>query len=255
MATILPFNEVSSNISNNPAFKKVLIDTCTLISFSHETNEFNTETVDLIETLKRNKVLACTNVNIRSEFIDFHRRLILTEALTILSQQTKGIMSYTDVAKKLKAHKTNVEKRANADNPLVLNDSAIKQFKKLLSFKHLDTENVWLKFCKDNLQGHLEHTFEIIKRVLKLKYLSLRKGEEISDITNDVSWNGMFDISEKSGLGINDSMILNMFNSTNIPILITTDYDLVYAGAISDDSKLIFCPESFYLNHIRQTPN
>ena len=246
MATILPFNKISEQLNIKRDAKKVLLDTCALMSFSHDTNEFHDETIDLFETLRREKVQAFTNINIRSEFVDLQRRLIITEALTSLAQDIEGINSYDTIAKKLKSHKNNVHKRADSGNPLILSDSNIKQFKKQLSFGHRGIQNVWGKFCEDNLQGRLVKTFEIIERVLNLKYLSLRKGEKSGEVIGEISWENMYRISEKSGLSIHDSMILNMFEGTNIPFLITTDFDLVYASAISAKHKIIFCPKKIY---------
>ena len=48
--------------------------------------------------------------------------------------------------------------------PLVLNDSDIKRFKKLLSFEHGGIKNIWMKFCSDNFNNTLQRTFEIVER-------------------------------------------------------------------------------------------
>lgn len=247
MATILPFREFSNQINSiKPDARKALFDTCALISYSYDTNEFHDETLDLFAAMIKEKFHIYTNVTIRSEFIDFQRRIIITEALTTLSEDISGILSYQKLAKKLKSHKNKVRDKAEEGKPYVLNDSDIKNFKKLLSFSHEGLENVWLKFCQDNLNNKLKRTFDIVERVLKLKYLSLRKGEKSQEVVNEVSWENMYGISEKTGLGSSDSMILNMFESTNIPCLFTTDFDLVYAAAVSDCNKMVFCPEQIY---------
>ena len=248
MAIILPFSEISNQVKIKVTSKKVLIDTCALISFSHDTSEFHDETLDLFTVLMKEKFHVYSNVNIRSEFIDHQRRIIITEALTSLSQQVDGILSNRELARRLKSHRANVHKRANAGNSLVLNDSTIKQFKKHLSFGHKNIKNVWLRFCDDNLKGRLEKTFDLISSVLKFKYISLRKEDRSPEVIKDVSWDKMYQISEKSGLSISDSMILNMFKCTAIPFFLTTDFDLVYAAAISTDQRLIFCPERIYVD-------
>jgi predicted nucleic acid-binding protein len=246
LATILPFSTLADNISSKSDYKKALLDTCALISFSHDTNEFHDETLALFAILKRAGVKIFSNVNIRSEFIDYQRRIIVTEALTAIGGQVKGIFKNTDLAKRIKAHVANVHKRAESGNPLVLNDSNIKQFKKLISISHGGIKNIWLNFCANNLAGRLEQTFDIVQDVLKLSYLSMRKGAMSPEVISEVTWDNMYSISEKTGLGVDDSMILNMFNSTDIPILVTTDFDLVYASAIEQDTKLVFCPNRIY---------
>lgn len=249
MATILPFSEISKHTNIKVDSRKVLIDTCALIAFSHGVSEFSDETEILFEVFKKEKFQAYTNVNIRSEFLDYQRRIIVTEALTNIAGQTQGLNSFSEVYKKLKAHSALVHKKAKEGKPLVLNDSTIKLYKKLLSFEHGEIKNVWLKFCEDNLKNTLQKTFEIMEKVLKLQYLSVRKGEKSSEVTGEVLWDRMYEISEISALGINDSMIINMFESTNIPFLVTTDFDVVYSGAISNNSQLIFCPDRIYQNY------
>lgn len=249
MSTILPFSEFKNNLKVKPELKKALIDTCALISLSHDSNEFHDEALEMFSYLKKENVKAFSNVNIRSEYIDYHRRIIITEALTFISSTADGITSYSEIYRKLKSHRAEVQKRADKDNPLVLNDSKIKYFKKLLSFSHEDISNTWLYFCSESLSGYFENTFTGVENFLKLQYLSLRKGEVSPEVTKDVSWEEMYAISEKSGLGISDSMILNMFESTSIPFLITTDFDLVYASAISDNTKLVFCPDRIYQDY------
>ncbi len=249
MATILPFSSIQDNLKVKDQAKKALLDTNILIAFSHEIHKFHDETLVLFEMLKRKDIKIYSNVITRSEFIDYQRRLIITEALTTLSQQIREVLSNDMIARKLKAHRANVHKRAEQGNPLVLNDSTIKDFKKMLSFSIRNVENVWLKFCHDNFSGKLERSFEIIFRLMKLNYLSLRKEDRSSEIVEDVSWSDMYKTSEKSGLSINDSMILNIFESTDIPFLMTTDFDLVYAAALSPVSKIVFCPDDQYRDY------
>lgn len=249
MATILPFSEISNNIKIKAESKKILIDTCALIAFSHGVNEFSDETEELFEVLRKESFQAYTNVNIRSEFLDYQRRIIVTEALTNIAGQIDGLSSFSDIYKKIKAHAALVHKKAQQGRPLVLNDSDIKRYKKLLSFEHRGIKNIWLKFCNDNLDNVLKRTFEITEKAMKLKYLSVRKGEQSPEVTGDVQWDRMYQISETSALGVNDSMIINMFESTSIPFLVTTDFDIVYSGAISDNTKIIFCPDRIYQNY------
>ena len=47
----------------------------------------------------------------------------------------------------------------------------------------------------------------------------------------------MYQISETSALGVYDAMIFNVFESTQIPYLVTTDFDIVYTGSTSRKGK------------------
>lgn len=249
MATILPFSDISNHLNIKSDQRKVLIDTCALIAYSHGASEFSDETENLFITLRQNNFKAYTNVNIRSEYLDYQRRLIVTEALTNIAGQTKGINSFSDIQKRLKSHTALVHKRAKEERPLVLNDSDIKRFKKVLSIQFQEIPNIWLKFCEDNLKDMLQRSFNAVEKLLKLQYLSVRKDEKSPEVNGDVSWDKMLEICEISALGINDSMILNMFESTNIPFLVTTDFDVVYSGALSKNHQIILCPDRIYQDY------
>ena len=67
MATILPFSDISNHLNIKPDQRKVLIDTCALIAYSHGASEFSDETENLFITLRQNNFKAYTNVNIRSD--------------------------------------------------------------------------------------------------------------------------------------------------------------------------------------------
>ena len=116
MATILPYNEILKNVNIRNTSKKALIDTCALVSFSIDVHEFHDETFDLFETLIKHKFNTYTNVTIRSEFIDYQRRVIITEALTSLSQQISGVLTYHELAKRLKSHRPMYKKEQMKKN-------------------------------------------------------------------------------------------------------------------------------------------
>jgi UDP-galactopyranose mutase len=61
-----------------------IVDTSILFSASYGPDVFNTASEELFEFLADLKIPTFTNVNIRSEFIDLHRRVMIPEGLSDL---------------------------------------------------------------------------------------------------------------------------------------------------------------------------
>ena len=246
MATILPFNDAGFYLDQEKESRKAFLDTNILFSYSYDTDIFHDEILNIFSIIKDKKTKIYSNITTRSEFIELQRRVIITEALTWIGEKIYGVSNSSNIARELKSHTTKVRKRVIEKNPLILNDIDIKKFKDLLSISTEKTNNVWLKICNDNLSTKLKKSFEIISHYVELEYISLRADDRSSEIIGEVSWDGMCEIIEATGLATNDAMILNIFQNTDIPFLFTSDFDIVYAAAILPKKKYVFCPTSVY---------
>lgn len=47
-------------------------------------------------------------------------------------------------------------------------------------------------------------------------------------------------------------MILNLSDSSNFPLLVTSDYDLAYGTLISTKDRTTLVPDNVYRNHFRK---
>ncbi|MCY4643517.1 MAG: hypothetical protein OXB88_02770 [Bacteriovoracales bacterium] len=246
MATILPFSSIKDYLDLEESSRKAFLDTNILISYSHDTDKFHDETMVLVYQLDRYDFRMYCNTTTRSEFMDYQRRLIITEELAWFSKELQGISQNSDMAKLLKSHRAKVRRRADENDPLVLSDKGIKNFKRKLSCSFDKIENLWLYFCFKNLSSKLETTWSLTCQSMKLEYLSLRQDDVSPDVVQKVEWKEVYKISETTGLSMSDSMILNIFLCTNIPYLFTTDFDLIYAASIIPSRKYVFCPDNMY---------
>lgn len=79
------FSEVLKTVSIQPDLKRgCLVDTSILFAASYPPDEFNTESEELFDYLAELEIPLLTNVNVRSEFIDQHRRVSVPEGLSDL---------------------------------------------------------------------------------------------------------------------------------------------------------------------------
>jgi hypothetical protein len=62
----------------------------------------------------------------------------------------------------------------------------------------------------------------------------------------------MYRLAEESALGSQDAMILNMFDSSIFPIIVTSDFDLAYGVVASTDDKIALVPDNLYRNRLKK---
>ena len=79
---VIRFSDVLKTLSVQPALKSgCLVDTSILFAASYPPDEFNHESEELFDYFGELEIPLLTNVNVRSEFIDLHRRVSIPEGL------------------------------------------------------------------------------------------------------------------------------------------------------------------------------
>ena len=80
---IIRFSEILKLSSQFPETKKgCLVDTSILFAASYDLDVFNTKAIELFDYLGELEFSLFSNVNIRAEFIDLHRR-VMVQKLTM----------------------------------------------------------------------------------------------------------------------------------------------------------------------------
>ena len=76
------FSDLLKTASTHPNVKNgCFVDTSILFAESYPPDEFNTEAEEVFEFLAELEIPIFTNVNVRAEFIDLHRRVMIPDAL------------------------------------------------------------------------------------------------------------------------------------------------------------------------------
>ncbi len=86
MGKVVPFSKVESylqSISKVDRLKGTILDTNILISATYEDRDFHAQVVDVLDILQRDQYCLFATVNTRSEYLEFQRRMVLTESLLI----------------------------------------------------------------------------------------------------------------------------------------------------------------------------
>ncbi len=100
MGTVVRFSEIDSYLSNlkskGERVDGTILDANIIITLSYSPKKFHTRVSDFI----KNKILAnnmnlYSTVNTTQEFLEFHRRLLLTEGLRTAIHPSSGIKEKT----------------------------------------------------------------------------------------------------------------------------------------------------------------
>lgn len=242
MTSILNFKDFRNYLESTDTKKGCLVDTSILFSLIYPLDIFNEQAEDAFKILAEFDVPIYTNVNIRLEFIELYRRVIVPEALIDLLEDS-GENLHPMLLQKLKSLRTRYRNAQKEEKSFKLSDYEIKKFRELFLNYSENQDTGWQEFCESYLSGAIQNAWDQTVDGWNLNFLSLRATEAHPLIEKEVSWEGMVSLVEKFGIGTSDAMILNLFQCSKLDTLITTDTDLVYAFNRSNVAdKKLFTP-------------
>lgn len=135
MGRVIPFSEIElylNSIEKMDPIKGTILDTNILISASYELRDLHHEVVNLWEVLQKRNYRLFATVNTRSEFLEFQRRLILTENLFDITNATSKVKISQRAKAKIQTLKGSLTTSVLADSEKdqVFNESQLKKIKK-----------------------------------------------------------------------------------------------------------------------------
>lgn len=251
MGKAVPFSEVDLFFQNLGEIKGCLVDSNFLIALSEENHRFNEDAQFLYEKLADYGVRIYCNVTNRTEFIEFHRRMIMTEALmSMLSPGSKWKISAA-VKKTLQSQKGWIDNQARLDELPLLTDQRIKECKKSFLPKSQSGQVGWVALCQEYLSGNLLKAWETLAESLQLNYLDMRATVSDKYFEKPLKWENMYALSEATSLGSSDSMLMNVLVSSVFPFIVSTDYDMAYGILQNRIEKAILVPDGLYKRHLK----
>ena len=254
MGYCLPFSEIDlqRKVFDKPPF--CLMDSSFLVSLSDLDHGFYDEASFFAEKLSSFEVKAFVSVTARTEFIDYHRRVLVTEQLMNMLSPSSPWKVSSAIRAELTKQKGWIDHQPRLGNEPYLSDSRIKECKQVFLPKTQSGHIGWIEFCREFLSGKLMKTWQkISEEDLNINYIDMRSGDASELFGNGLEWSSMYSLSEQTALSSNDAMILNLFNSSVIPALVTMDFDLAYGVmASSSTDKVVFVPDNLYRNRLKK---
>ena len=224
-----------------------LADTNILFALYNPYEKYHQDAKKSFNFLSENNIPVYTNVNIKSEFIDLLRKLIISKYLMELYQSKKELNP--DIEEKLGKLKDKLDKSKSKLKTFKLSDDEIKKWRDLLSkaSSHKQRKDDWEIFCSDYLSGALSNLWNETEKQWNMNLLSYHKETDKALFIKEPEWQDMILLVEKFGVGSSDAMILNFFLCSRIPLLLTADKDLLYTIEKSNlfKNKIIAVPDTF----------
>src|SRR5258708_4722326 len=129
MGNAVSYSEVDSFFKSVNRQKGCLIDTNFLISLTEEHHKFHDDSLFIFEKLAEYKIPAYTTVSVRAEFVDFQRRMKMTETLMDMLSPTSKWKTSDSIKKILRIQRGWIDNLASEGDIPVLTDSRLKKIK------------------------------------------------------------------------------------------------------------------------------
>lgn len=250
MGKVIPFSEIESYLSSiekSDTHKGTILDTNILISASYEVRDSHTDVIEVLETLQQKNYRLFATVNTRSEYLEFQRRLILTENLFDLADEFSTLKIPKAAKAKIQTLKGSLRTSLAADSEKdeVFNESQLKKIKKTFSAGPHSGQKGWLELCSLYLKNQIELADrDLIDR--GVTYVSPNDKAQSDFFEAGMNWQGAISVCEKTGTAFSDSMILNALKSSKFFFVVTLDFDIGYAALSDPNMKDVIVPDRLY---------
>ena len=230
-----------------PERRHCLLDTNILAAWSYkDVHNFGEEAALVFEKIAELEAIPFATVTTRSEFLDFARRVLLTENFLSMSSE-KSKWRITEATKrKIDSLRRSVDAKSANDALPLFSDFQLKDLKRnFISPREESGKSGWLKICHEVLSKNLESQWSDLEHNVGLNYIDTQD-ESVRDVLpSRPKWDRLVDIIARSGPSSSDAMIVNMFEVSSIPVLISADFDVGYSFRATklDQSRTILLPD------------
>jgi predicted nucleic acid-binding protein len=224
---LLKLEDFSKQVAANPALKRgCIVDTNVLFAASFPLDTYNEWAEKVFQILAGLQIPVFTNINVRAEFIELSRRVLIPEGLIDFYEDLADDLDST-LAQSLKSLKTRKAKAIEQNKTFRLSEHEIKTFRKQLEdFRSPSGKGGWEIFCEEYYDLYIRNVWEEAVHDLQLQFLGTRAIESKKYFNSDPKWEDALKIMGKSGIGSADAMIVNLFFHSNLPVIVSTDSDV-----------------------------
>lgn len=250
MGKVIPFSEIESylaSIEKSDAYKGAILDTNVLISASYDARDSHSEVVDVWDLLLQKNYRLFATVNTRSEYLEFQRRLTLTERLLDMVDEFSTVKLPKTAKAKIQTLKGSLRTSvaADPDKDEIFNESQLKKIKKEFSAGPHSGKSGWLEICDSVLGSKIELEDQaLVDR--GVEYISPNDHSQKHLFDESLGWPGAISICEKTGTAFSDSMILNALKASKLFFTVSLDFDIGYAALGDPNMKDVVVPDRLF---------
>lgn len=250
MGRVIPFSDLKKyliNLNKADAPKGTILDTNVLISSSYELSADSEEVSKILDVLGDEDYRLFATVNTRSEYLEFQRRLILTEGLFDSIDEFSELRIASRVRAKIQTLKGSLKTSVGSDpdRPEVFNEVQLKKIKREFSAGPHSGQRGWLEIC----DAYLKNQIALADQDLfdrGVEYISPNDPKQTALFDKNIDWSDAISLCEKTGTAFNDSMILNALKSSKLFFIVTLDFDIGYAALSDPNMKDVVVPDRLF---------
>ncbi len=248
MGKVVRFSEFDQYLAELKAsgtkVEGTILDANVIITLNYEPKRFHTRTFEFIKNkIEKEGISLFTTVNTTQEYLDFYRRLLLTEGLRTAIHPSSKLDLPNKKKTAIRAQSSILQHREthNGAEP-VFNDREIKKIREVFFNSGTAGMRLWKGLCELYLKKPLEIEFLALEK-LKITYLSMYNEDQKEIFTKKITWEEAIEICSDIGAGFSDSMILNALQCTTLPFAISLDSDLAYSVMANTNLKDVLMPD------------
>ncbi|MGK5086531.1 hypothetical protein WDW86_03140 [Bdellovibrionota bacterium FG-2] len=240
MGRVIAFSELPTylrrlNLSDKG--RATILDSNILITATYDVRDEYSDVRQILTVLEENGYRLFATVNTKAEYLEYRRRIILTEAILDAVDEYSKLKFPKRARAKISTLKGSLKTAMGADpeRDFVFGDVQLKKIKKEISAGPHSGQLGWLELCADFLSGRLQELADDLQNS-GIEYVSQHDRSQSHLFHTKIDWPNAMGISEKTGASFSDSMILNAFQCSHCPFIVSMDFDVGYA--VLADSRL-----------------
>jgi hypothetical protein len=125
----------------------------------------------------------------------------------------------------------------------VFTDRQLKKIKSAFSAGTHSGHIGWLKICMGLLSGRLDEAEAALEKY-GIHYITQHEPHQKGFFHKNIDWADAKRIAATTGIGLSDAMILNAFQCSQFPFMVSSDFDIGYAVLASKEMKDVVVPDS-----------
>lgn len=245
MGRVVPFSEFQKYIMELRCrpdfFAGAILDTNILIAMSYEIKREHERVIELLGIAAEENFRFFATVTTKAEFIEFNRRLIMTESLIDLADPHSKVKIPRAGKSAIDVATGSMRANAKRGGDPVFTDTHLKNIKRAFSAGPHSGHIGWLTICREVLSGRLGE-IESLLDTRGIEYISPHdRQREVFE--RPLEWNDAIKISEVTNISVADAMILNALQATKRQFIISLDFDIGYAAFCASNGKDVVMPD------------
>ncbi len=221
-----------------------ILDANILIALSYTPKKFHTRVVEFLGKQIYPKDIPCfTTVNTTTEFLEFYRRLLMTEGLRDSIDEFSKIVLSNKKKKTIRYYSQKLKQReiTQGADP-VFYDREIKSIREKFCSSGRDGLDLWNTLCNTFLYPRFYKEYQNLQK-LNVEYLSSYKDEQKHLFSQEIKWENAIGICATTCVGFSDAMILNALQASKFQFAISLDSDIAYAVLSDPSLKDVVMPD------------